>query len=270
MLSKLIKHEFKSSYRNYLPVYVGIILVSLVMYFGLKGDSIETALYALLIAVILIIVLYVLVFVNVMKSLGERIFGHPGYLLFTVPAQTKDIVLSRVIVNFLWIVVSTLIGAIPLLLFVGYIDQVVTSSVGGEFSNLLGDFALSLIGIESDASMFDKVISVVLRVFDFLQIIAVIFIAYTVSNTIYHGDKKKLIGFIIFFALTYIVSLILGTAFFTTTEITTQYIGGEAFESYISYHTTIQKVYVLIFKLLVCGFAFVGSGYLIEKKLELE
>ncbi len=270
MLSKLIKHEFKSSYRNYLPVYLGIILVSLVMYISLQGNSFEAAIYAMLFAIILIIVLYVLVFVNIMKSLGERIFGHPGYLLFTVPAKTRDIILSRVIMNFIWIVISTIIGAIPLLMFVGYIDQVLVANAGGEFSELLGDFALSLIGIQADASAIDMVLSVIIRIFDFLQIIAVIFIAYTVANTIYRGDKKKLIGFVIFFGISIIVSIILGTAFFTTTETSTQIINGETIVTYVSYHTTVQKAYVTVFKVILCGLAFFGSGYFIEKKLELQ
>lgn len=270
MLSKLIKHEFKSSYRRYLPIYAGIILVSLVMYLGLQGNSIEMAAYALILAIILIVVLYVLVFVNIIKSLGERIFGHPGYLLFSVPAKTSTIVSSRVIVNFLWIVLSTIVGAIPILLFAMYINQVIASTVGSGFTDLVSDFALSLVGIEADASALDMALSVVLRMFDFLQIIAIIFIAYTVANTIYHGDKKKLIGFIIFFAIAFVANMILGSALFTTTETVTENIGGQTYENIISYHTTLQKAFVITFKLILCSAAFVGSGYLIEKKLELQ
>ena len=218
MLIKLIKHELKSSYRSYIGVYAGIVVFSILLAIQSSGDtSFEGFAMTFSLTIFLLMALYILMFVNIVKSLGNRIFGKPGYLLFTVPAKTSEIVLSRVITNFIWIVISTITAAIPIVIFttviIGQIDPNITTSFD-VIIDLIRDEIIGEYGsIGSAVTMYLSLFAL-----QFLSLIAVVLLANTFANTLYKGDKKLLIAIVIFFAINIFTNMILSSSLFVTTE----------------------------------------------------
>lgn len=268
MLIKLIKHELKSSYRNYILVFAAILIATAILSFTLTTDSINAIAMTTLVTVVLVTVLYVLVFRNIFLSLGERIYGKSGYLLFTIPAKTRDIVISRLIANFLWIVVSTAIGMLPVIIFVGYISKGFNNLSDGQFGDLLNQFLLGLLGLEENFTVWDAIVSVLQIMFETVSWIATVFISYTIANTLYKGDRKKLVVFVLFVTTIIVLSFISNLSIFRTKELIPTNDPEYFIENF--YRTTSQKAYLALFKMVISiGFFFI-SGYLIEKKLELQ
>lgn len=101
---KLLKHEFKQSYQEFTIVFVAMILMSVIIGFLEKlwlsffSSLMIIALYGLLIIVGVILV------INVVTSFNRKIFGREGYLTLTLPLSIDKILISKIIVNFFWII----------------------------------------------------------------------------------------------------------------------------------------------------------------------
>ncbi|CCV64959.1 conserved hypothetical protein [Alteracholeplasma palmae J233] len=260
MLFKLIKHELKSSYRNYVPIFVAVLIATGFVALSISNESINGIGLSFMIAMGLVFSLFILMFVNISKSLGDRMFGKPGYLLFTVPASTKDVVLSRIIANFLWVLASTIISMLPIAVFILMIQGIANKQEGGASFDAF-EILLAVLGITKEANFLDIMVAVIEKMMTFLHLIAAMFVAFTVSHTAYRGDKKKLVQIVIFIVLVTAVNLFLGSSLFKPSQTAT----GQILVS-----TTLQKGYAIIFGVLYTSAAFFGSGYLIDKKLELQ
>lgn len=270
MLIKLIKHELKSSYRDYLPIFAVVLVFSVLLLGTNNNQSIETFISLFGFTLITLTILFVLVIKNIFTSLGERIFGKSGYLLFTVPAKTKDIVLSRIISNSIWILSAIIISLIPILIFFSAINNVLSDN-DMNANEFIINAILGFLGVDKNAGAMDMTFSVLMKVFDLLQLIAITLISYTLVHTIYKGERKKLMIFVIFVILYIFVSVIANTDIFlsegTRTEID---LFGEPYEYEYVFRTTNQKGLLVLFKLILCTGLFFYSNKLIETKLELQ
>jgi hypothetical protein len=105
MFLKLLKHEFRASFRLLLPMYGGLLLLGLLTRFAVRviGDnraltiigtmSIVSFVIACVAAVILTMVLIIIRF-------SRSVHGDEGYLTNTLPIGTHGIILSRLVVAF--------------------------------------------------------------------------------------------------------------------------------------------------------------------------
>ena len=103
MLKKLIKHEFKATYRFYVPVYIALAaLVALACIFLPVIDHFDVnelflsitlplgAIVGFLAIVFTVLSPYIFICLRFYRSTATR----DGYLTFTLPASTNQILLS--------------------------------------------------------------------------------------------------------------------------------------------------------------------------------
>ncbi|MDY0277857.1 MAG: hypothetical protein RBQ97_07210 [Acholeplasma sp.] len=241
MLFKLIKHEFKASYRSYLIFYLIVIALA---FLGPVMYNIQLeAVASLLVPFVFIAIFGVFIFtlVNVFKSFGERIFGKPGYLLFSVPAKTRDIFLSRVLVNIVWMVSSIIVSVIAVYIFIVVLGgEAVAEGIFDTLKNLFN-------AVEPKEIILGLLSSGI----SFISFMALILLVQSIANTLYHGAKKGLIATILYFVIAWGVS-------FITEQI------------YANLTVTQQSYAEMGVGVLLSVIYFGISYYLVDKKLELE
>lgn len=133
MLGKLLKHEYKVTARYFVPMYVvvGIITVLLKLSFLFSGDSAFTAMESnpfLDIVQGLLIAVYVLVILGtgilsvffLVKRFYTNMYGDDGYLMHTLPVTGTQLLNSKLICSFTWLLSLIPVGLLSfLILFVG-------------------------------------------------------------------------------------------------------------------------------------------------------
>ena len=117
MLGKLLKHEFKATARTMLPMF-GVVLVLSVLAnlsFTRIADTDSGALDILfglfIVAFFLgLFTMGVMAMVVMIQRFYKNVLGDEGYLTLTLPVNVHEIVWSKLIVSFVWFLVTGLIA----------------------------------------------------------------------------------------------------------------------------------------------------------------
>lgn len=108
MLGKIIKHEFKDTYKPILASYLGFLLVA--MLHMLTDDSNPSdSLFSFLIFSFLIIISVIIMFahfVYFIKRYKDTVYGQQGYLTHTLPAAEWEIYFGKIITYVLWVLAT--------------------------------------------------------------------------------------------------------------------------------------------------------------------
>jgi len=121
MLGKLIKHEFKATYRIFLPLYCALLILCVFVRF-LYSNPVQrftssghwllvllpilvAILYALLMAVVFFVTLVVM-----SQRFSKNLLGDEGYLMYTLPVPSWQHVTSKSLVAGIWMFASCAIA----------------------------------------------------------------------------------------------------------------------------------------------------------------
>ncbi len=118
MLSRLIGYEFKATRRIFLPAYGVILLLSIANAVSLFFSSERFTLPAGLLVTCYILALFgvgVLTFAYMISRFYKNLLGDEGYLMFTLPARTSELIWSKCIVSTVWTVVTAVVSILSLL-----------------------------------------------------------------------------------------------------------------------------------------------------------
>lgn len=162
MLVKLFKYELKSTARWFIPLYVALVLFTLINRILLYKDQyfLEEVSNFRKIAGILSMSVYVFLFVGIMavsfvvviQRFYKNLLGNEGYLMFTLPVQTWKHIMSKLLIAMLWNLSSAVIG-IGSIIFLLPSDEL--GELGLLFYNIkeylgtMGYFSISLLLLTS-------------------------------------------------------------------------------------------------------------------------
>lgn len=106
MLSKLLKYEFKDTARIIPFIYLIILVFAGIM---LSGKQLNVAVFTTTSSVILMLLgisLMIVTFVVIAIRFYKNIYGNEGYLMFTLPVKPHELLLSKAIAAFTWMIIS--------------------------------------------------------------------------------------------------------------------------------------------------------------------
>lgn len=116
MLTKIIKHEFKATYRTFIPIYIALAIVTGAACLFLPALSkYNNSILAIVMGfgIILLVLGFIFVIMSPYIFLSLRFYKttatREAYLTFTIPADTKIILLGKFIVTFIWTTVTILL-----------------------------------------------------------------------------------------------------------------------------------------------------------------
>lgn len=117
MLGKLLKHEFKATARTMLPMFVVVLVLSLLanLSFSQVADTESGALDILfglfIVAFFLgLFTMGVMSLVVMIQRFYKNVLGDEGYLTLTLPVNVHEILWSKLIVSFVWFLATGLIA----------------------------------------------------------------------------------------------------------------------------------------------------------------
>ncbi|NCB41464.1 MAG: hypothetical protein EOM59_02480 [Clostridia bacterium] len=119
MLSKLIKYDFRSTWREFAAIYLSILLGVTVFPFITKNISSSIInLFVGLIAFAIVIAVLVVTIGSLFKIFNKNVFSNEGYLTMTLPANETQIVVSKLLVSSFWIISTGIVSTVGIIIFV--------------------------------------------------------------------------------------------------------------------------------------------------------
>lgn len=199
MLGKLIKNEFKAGLHSVANVYlaaiasVGAMAVSLV--FGITWLSTISLLAIVFISFAIIIV----TLISVVSGFNKTLFRDQGYLSFTLPVTSGQLLFAKALCSFVWLLLSYIV---VIVIFGGMYfyasDQIGEDSIAA-FRLLIS----TITELPDTAAIIKVVMAIVVRIFLKLTfLIAEIYFAIALSN-IRPFQRQSFLPAIIIFVVLY-------------------------------------------------------------------
>ncbi len=118
MLGKLLKHEFKATYKVFLGAYafVAILGIMSLIFNELYNNTPNNAVFSvfklttnmvLIMAIVIIFIGTVLMYILRFRS---NILKDEGYLMHTLPVKARNLVITKVMATISWLVVDVIVG----------------------------------------------------------------------------------------------------------------------------------------------------------------
>ena len=111
MLSKLLKYEFKSTSRIFLPIYAAILILSILTSLKTTNPGSEDLLSVLFPTILGLTFtgLLIMTLIMVVKRFDTNLLSDEGYLMFTLPVKITDLINSKLALSVFWAVTSTIL-----------------------------------------------------------------------------------------------------------------------------------------------------------------
>ena len=123
MLSKLIGYEYRATRRIFFPAYAAMLILALINSIGFTLPEYMSEHTSILFSVLFTLFIvsiaaaYVLSFAYTVYRFHKNLLGDEGYLMFTLPATPAQLIWAKCIVSSIWIVLTTIVCALSLILF---------------------------------------------------------------------------------------------------------------------------------------------------------
>ncbi|MEG0743284.1 MAG: hypothetical protein RR493_00755 [Erysipelotrichaceae bacterium] len=259
MLGKLMKFEFKSTYRSYLFLYSILLAVATMLSFRISEEYGKFDVMIIIIYTILITVISVFTFVNILKSYQNSMYGKNAYLTHTLPVTTNQLLVSKSIVAFVWILLSFGIVAISLLiLFLPHLPN--------PLENIREAFeAVSNSPMYRNGYIVDALISLFFLVSSLFETIFLIYAIISFTHTKYVSRYRGFVGVTFYFG----ISLLRSFLFSNVDQINPMMLSNVSIATTMVAERASNVVSILVNVGFACLYYFI-TKYLIDKKMEVE
>lgn len=199
MVGKLIKNEFKAGLHSvanvYLAAFAAIAFLAVSLMFDISWMTAISLIAVIVIAMAVIIVTLLMVINNFNKTL----FRDQGYLSFTLPVTSGQLLFAKALVSFFWILLSY---ASVLLIFAA-IYMYATDQIGSENIAMVKILISTITDIPDTAAVLKVLSVIIIRVFlKITFLIAEIYFAITLSN-VRPFQRQSFLPAIAIFVVTY-------------------------------------------------------------------
>ncbi|WP_069999926.1 hypothetical protein [Cellulosilyticum sp. I15G10I2] len=251
MLRNLLKYEFKATARIFIPIYIAILLVSIVnRLFRLVNIELAFNL-TVIVLVSLFIALGVLTIIGIVQRFNKNLLSDEGYLMFTLPVSPTKLIVSKLITSVVWTIVSGIAALLSFTILV--VDQ-----------NFILEFNRILLEIQYllQQDFFGDRIWIIIQMpfvglMSYIGFILMIYLSLATAQLPKFNKHRGIISFVAFF--------ILSTAIQWITVILSRML----YPTYISEDIIIITT-VLIGNIILNILLFIGTDYILKKHLNLE
>ena len=268
MLGKLLKYELKATSRVFIPLYIAILVVSIVNGLSLNLEILNIQGLATIVLMCLFISLFVITIVVTIQRFNKNLLKDEGYLMFTLPVSSKHLILSKYLTSLIWTFLSfvvaflsfTIIFMIPTYKYFDF--SYFINEFNLLFSNMLN---LNILG------QFLKII--LLMIISYTIFIFNVYLALSVGQLPIFNRFRNVSSFIGFLVINLlisyaqnIVSLFVNDASVNIEAIDNVNYSIDSISSIVSKGLNIAIVINLIIILVL----FFATTYILDKKLNLE
>lgn len=187
MLSKLIKHEFKATARIILPLYLVLLVLTIVervtISLKFKGPLEIIPGFSTMAYLFSIVAIIVISFVIIVNRFYKNLMTDEGYLMFTLPVSSQQIVNAKLLVSIVWTLISIIF---------------VIASLIGAFMNkwlfdlLLDGFRMGYAEVKSELGAGNTYLllieGIVLAILSFINSVLLIYVSIAIGQ-LFKGHK---------------------------------------------------------------------------------
>ncbi len=166
MLAKLLRYEFKSIGRLFLPLYGLSILLAIANRFTAYNPDFEYEIPEFVLMgtfITLLMGLAIVTFIQCVLRFKRNLLGDEGYLMMTLPVSRFDLVFSKLIAAVVWTVIGGFVGLTSLFILTPYDSMVSTFHIlsdifrYGGFNGVMFFVYMILIGILGVAAVYTPI-----------------------------------------------------------------------------------------------------------------
>lgn len=266
-MKNLIKYELKGDYKLFGIIFTIAAILNIGM-FTRVGEWEEAIIIALTTMISSFLFLTILIFV--IKSFEKEMYEDRGYLTFTLPVSGRKIVGAKLITALIWFAVAGILSLISIRILFGLLFD---ESIINELSTRLSTF----INIKT-------ILAVILfGIINIITLLLLVYFSITITRVALKGKKvSKFLGFIAFIALNAAIAYIeykIIQLFPQTINFMPELLQGfpASGEPMVLDGTLITirnsglniNIAALIYNLVVYVGLFLGTGYLIDNKIDI-
>lgn len=117
MLGKLIKYEIKATARIFLPLYLVLLVSSIVNRFTI---SLSTPTWkapqviSMLLYILILVGMFIITFVMIIQRFYKNLLTDEGYLMFTLPIKPWKHIICKLLTSMMWILLSGIMAFISI------------------------------------------------------------------------------------------------------------------------------------------------------------
>ncbi|MDF2485562.1 MAG: putative rane protein [Herbinix sp.] len=261
MLSKLLKHEFKATARLMLPLYLVLCVLTIVDRIALsiefKGALNVIPVFATFAYGLSIVAIAVVSFVIIVLRFYKNLMTDEGYLMFTLPTKSHQLINSKLLVSFVWNIASILVIILSIFGVMATPDRMDLFRDGyqmfiSELKQEFGAFNMSLFLFEF----------IVLMIVGLINNILIIYVSIAVGQ-LFNGHKV-LGSFAAYIGIGTVIQIVMTVLFITL---------GVLFNKSFSESSSVPQIIFPItigFLLLTNVLYYWGTDFIFKRKLNLE
>lgn len=268
MLGKLLKYELKATSRVFIPLYIAILVVSIVNGLSLNLEILNIQGLATIILMCLFISLFVITIVVTIQRFNKNLLKDEGYLMFTLPVSSKHLVLSKYLTSLIWTFLSfvvaflsfTIIFMIPTYKYFDF--SYFINEFNLLFSNMLN---LNILG------QFIKII--LLMIISYTIFIFNVYLALSVGQLPIFNRFRNVSSFIGFLVINLLISYAQNIVSLFVNDASVNIEAIDNINYAISSVTSIVSKglnIAIVINLIIILVLFVATTYILDKKLNLE
>lgn len=189
MFKKYFAHEFKNSCPMPLTICGLVLGISLLIAIGAMLELNELTTLALSAFVVTFYICFFMSFSSIHKTMTGRLFTKSGYLTLTLPVGTHTILLSKILVNMLYVILYIASFFISILLILGGIGLI------GDIKDLFGGLGELFVGLVENFHLV--LIYCVVALITFLFILCTILFCNSIVHSGFFKKQSKILNFVI-------------------------------------------------------------------------
>lgn len=268
MLGKLLKYELKATSRVFIPLYIAILVVSIVNGLSLNLEILNIQGLATIVLMCLFISLFVITIVVTIQRFNKNLLKDEGYLMFTLPVSSKYLVLSKYLTSLIWTFLSfvvaflsfTIIFMIPTYKYFDF--SYFINEFNLLFSNMLN---LNILG------QFIKII--LLMIISYTIFIFNVYLALSVGQLPIFNRFRNVSSFIGFLVINLLISYAQNIVSLFVNDASVNIEAIDNINYAISSVTSIVSKglnIAIVINLIIILVLFFATTYILDKKLNLE
>ena len=259
MLNKLLKYEFKSTGRTFLPIYGALLITAFLTRLFVINKDFSNSFFLGIFQVVLsslfgflLMAVFILTLVVSLQRFYKNLLGEEGYLSMTLPVKPWQHICCKSLTSLVWYILSS-IAAFLAFLILAY------------EKGMLGDFFKAIVTLIRRGSLNAQILTACGEFFLFaaLGILAFTMMLYaSMALGQLNANKRLLTSFGAFLALNFLVQILMGVL----GNLAAQWIFPVSDDWAIHVALLLSIVVELFF---LAGF-FAITNYILSRKLNLE
>lgn len=205
MLSKLIKYDIRSTWRDFAGVYLSILLGVLILppLFNNFNNQIVNTVAGFISAAIVISTIVIMV-ITLFKIFNTNVFSKEGYLTMTLPVTSAQIVVSKLLVSTMWIILTGIVSAIGICIFVLNMHAAPLAEISAAFEKFMAMF--------DTRGLWAVILMVIAMIASTVKEISKLFLACSIAHLKQIGKFRVPVGILSYFVLSWAETLIVQAA----------------------------------------------------------